>query len=155
LKQVRQQQIVEPVRRSSPQKATSGAAHCLSHGSLDVCGQQHRVSRPTIFSPFNHHNYPFFNKMAIGRWDAISLTYDREDSMIALLSITTLTVATLFALAAATAFHWLLLRLTLRVMRPAALRPESMRPAAAHPIAARSELVRGTAGLTRAFAAHR
>ena len=70
--------------------------------------------------------------------------------MIALLSITTLTVATLFALAAATAFHWLLLRLTLRVMRPAALRP-----AAAHQIAARSELVRGTAGLTRAFAAHR
>jgi hypothetical protein len=75
--------------------------------------------------------------------------------MIALLSITTLTVATLFALAAATAFHWLLLRLTLGVMRPAALRPESMRPAAVRRVAARPELARGTTGLTRAFAAHR
>jgi hypothetical protein len=65
--------------------------------------------------------------------------------MIALISITTLTLATLFALAAATAFHWLLLRLTFRVMRPAA----------AHKVVARPELVRGTASLTRAFAAHR
>jgi hypothetical protein len=83
--------------------------------------------------------------MANGRWDAISLTYDREASMIALLSITTLTLATLFALAAATAFHWLLLRLTFRVMRPAAARRVTARP----------ELVRGTANLTRVFVGHR
>jgi hypothetical protein len=121
-----------------------------------MCAGSNIVCRaPQYFRGSNHHNYPCFNKMAIGRWDAISLTYDREDSMIALLSITTLTVATLFALAAATAFHWLLLRLTLGVMRPAALRPESMRPAAVRRVAARPELARGTTGLTRAFAAHR
>jgi hypothetical protein len=60
--------------------------------------------------------------------------------MIALLSITTLTLATLFALAAATAFHWLLLRLTFRVMRPAAEgRVQGRR------------LAGGTTGLTRAL----
>ena len=42
--------------------------------------------------------------------------------MIALLGITTLTLATLFALAAATAFHWLLLRVAFHLMRPAAAR---------------------------------
>jgi hypothetical protein len=70
--------------------------------------------------------------------------------MIALLSITTLTLATMFALAAATAFHWLLLRLTLHLMRPAAVRS-----AATNRVAARTDLVRGTAGLTRAFVGHR
>jgi hypothetical protein len=65
--------------------------------------------------------------------------------MIALLSITTLTIATLFALAAATAFHWLLLRIAFHLMRPAAARR----------VVVQTELVRGTAGLTRAFVGHR
>jgi hypothetical protein len=65
--------------------------------------------------------------------------------MIALLTITTLTLATLFALAAATAFHWLLLRVAFHLMRPAA----------AQRVMGHTELARGTAGLTRAFAAHR
>ncbi len=65
--------------------------------------------------------------------------------MIALLSITTLTLATLFALAAATAFHWLLLRMAFHLMRPAAARR----------VVVQTELVRGTAGLTRAFVRHR
>jgi hypothetical protein len=65
--------------------------------------------------------------------------------MIALLSITTLTLATLFALAAATAFHWLLLRIAFHLMRPAVARR----------IVVQTELVRGTAGLTRAFVGHR
>ncbi len=65
--------------------------------------------------------------------------------MIALLGITTLTLATLFALAAATAFHWLLLRVAFRLMRPAAVRR----------VAVRTELAGGTASLARAFAAHR
>jgi hypothetical protein len=65
--------------------------------------------------------------------------------MIALLSIATLTLATLFALAAATAFHWLLLRIAFHLMRPAAARR----------VVVRTELVRGTAGLTRAFVGHR
>jgi hypothetical protein len=65
--------------------------------------------------------------------------------MIALLTITTLTLATLFALAAATAFHWLLLRVAFHLMRPAA----------AQRVTGHTELARGTAGLTRAFAAHR
>ena len=65
--------------------------------------------------------------------------------MIALLSITTLTLATLFALAAATAFHWLLLRIAFHLMRPAAARR----------VVVQTELVRPTAGLTRAFVGHR
>ena len=65
--------------------------------------------------------------------------------MIALLDITTLTLATLFALAAATAFHWLLLRIAFRMMQPATARR----------IVVRAELARGTAQLTRAFVGHR
>ena len=65
--------------------------------------------------------------------------------MIALLSITTLTLATLFALAAATALHWLLLQVAFQLMRPATVRR----------VVVRTELVRGTTGLTRAFAGRR
>ena len=65
--------------------------------------------------------------------------------MIALLSITTLTLATLFALAAATALHWLFLRIAFHLMRPAAARR----------VVVQTELVRRTAGLTRAFVGHR
>jgi hypothetical protein len=61
--------------------------------------------------------------------------------MIALLSFTTLVVATLFALAAGTAFQWLLLRATFHLMRPATARVGP----------ARTGLVRGTAQLARAF----
>lgn len=61
--------------------------------------------------------------------------------MIALLSFTTLVVATLFALAAGTAFQWLLLRLTLQLMRPATVGATSRRP----------ELARGTARLAHVF----
>jgi hypothetical protein len=64
--------------------------------------------------------------------------------MMALLSITILTLTTLFALAAATAFHWLLLRLAFQVMRPAAERRVAARPG-----------VRGAVGLTRAWVGHR
>jgi hypothetical protein len=65
--------------------------------------------------------------------------------MIALLDITTLTLATLFALAAATAFHWLLLRIAFRMMQPAG----------AQRMVVRAKLAHGTAQLTRAFVAHR
>ncbi len=65
--------------------------------------------------------------------------------MIALLDITTLTIATLFALAAATAFHWLLLRVAFRIMQPAA----------AGWVSVRTDLARGTVQLTRAFVTHR
>jgi hypothetical protein len=65
--------------------------------------------------------------------------------MIALLSITTLTLATLFALAAATALHWLFLQVAFHLMRPAA----------ALRVVVQTQLVRGTAGLTRVFVGHR
>jgi hypothetical protein len=65
--------------------------------------------------------------------------------MIAFVGITTLTLATLFALAAATAFHWLLLRAAFYWMRPAARRRSAVR----------TELAPGTSRLTRAFAANR
>jgi hypothetical protein len=65
--------------------------------------------------------------------------------MIAMLHFATLVVTTMFAAAAAVAFHWLLLRATLLIMRPATARR----------IAGRTALVRGTAELARAFAVHR
>ena len=64
--------------------------------------------------------------------------------MIALVSITTLVIATVFALAVATAFQWLLLRVAVFAMQPAtASRPR------------RSGLAQGTGQLARAFAPHR
>lgn len=65
--------------------------------------------------------------------------------MIAMLSIAILTLATLFALAAASAFHWLFLRIAFALMQPATARR----------VPPRSEPARGTAPLVRAFAAHR
>ena len=65
--------------------------------------------------------------------------------MIALLEMTTLTIATIFALAAAAAIHWIFLRMTFRVMRAAAARE----------VRASADLSRGTVGLTRAFVGHR
>ena len=65
--------------------------------------------------------------------------------MIAMLHFATLVVATTFAAAAAVVFHSLLLRATFVLMRPATARR----------IPARMDLVRGTAQLARAFAAHR
>jgi hypothetical protein len=69
----------------------------------------------------------------------------REASMIALLSFTTLAVATILALAAGTAFQWLLLRAACYLMQPAAARRRPVR----------SELARGTAQLARAYVTHR
>jgi hypothetical protein len=61
--------------------------------------------------------------------------------MIALLSLTTLVVATIFALAAATAFQWLLLQVACRLMQPAT----------AHRRPARPQLARDTTQLAPAF----
>ena len=65
--------------------------------------------------------------------------------MIAMLSIAILTLATLFALAAASALHWLFLRVAFALMQPATARR----------VPPCSELERGTAPLVRAFAANR
>jgi hypothetical protein len=65
--------------------------------------------------------------------------------MIAILQFAILVIATLLAVAAAVAFHWLLLRATFLLLRPAT----------AHRIAPRMELARGTAALARAYTAHR
>jgi hypothetical protein len=65
--------------------------------------------------------------------------------MIALLSFTTLAIATILALAVGTSFHWLLLQIACRMMQPATARRTP----------ARTELARGTEQLTRAFAPHR
>ena len=64
--------------------------------------------------------------------------------MIATLHFATLVIATLLAAAAAVAVHWLLLRATFLLMRPAT----------AHRIAPRTELAHGTAALARAFNSH-
>jgi hypothetical protein len=58
-----------------------------------------------------------------------------------LVNLLMLVMATLFAGAAAVGVYWLLLRATMELMRPAAVRPAPVR----------TELVRGTAQLLRAF----
>ena len=65
--------------------------------------------------------------------------------MIATLQFATLVIATLLAAAAAVAFHWLLLRATFLLMRPATARR----------IAPRTELARGAVALARSYNAHR
>lgn len=67
--------------------------------------------------------------------------------MIALVSFTTLAVATLLALAAGTAFQWFFLRVTCLLMQPATAK-RLPRPAAVR-------LIRGTAELVRAYGSHR
>ena len=118
---------------------------CFARGTSCVSWATSCLAGCNIFAFETTITILFSATWRFGRWDAISLVHDREAYMIALLSITILTLTTLFALAAATAFHWLLLRLAFHVMRPAA----------APRVAARSELVRGTVGLTRAFVGHR
>jgi hypothetical protein len=65
--------------------------------------------------------------------------------MIAMLHFATLVITTMFAVTAAVLFNWLLLRATFYLMRPATARRTALR----------TDLVRGTAQLTRAFATHR
>lgn len=67
--------------------------------------------------------------------------------MVALLDMTVLAVATVGALALASAAQWAMLRLALRSMRPAT-------SAARHRLV-RTELAHGTGQLARAFAGHR
>ena len=65
--------------------------------------------------------------------------------MIAVLQFATLVITTMFAVAAATGLHWLLLKAAFLLMRPAT----------AQRIAGRTELGRGTAQLVRAYSAQR
>jgi hypothetical protein len=69
--------------------------------------------------------------------------------MIAMLHFATLVVATMFAVLAAVLLHWLLLRATFHLMRPATARRTATRTASP------ADLVRGTVQLARAFAPHR
>ena len=71
-----------------------------------------------------------------------------------LVNLAMLVLATLLAGAAAVAVYWLLLRVTLAMMGPAAMRPTAMGPAPVRSAPVRIELARGTAGLVRAFTPH-
>jgi hypothetical protein len=62
-----------------------------------------------------------------------------------ILDFATLFIATMLAAAAAVALHWLFLRATFLLMRPAT----------AQRVVVRTHLARGTAGLARAYASHR
>jgi hypothetical protein len=64
--------------------------------------------------------------------------------MIAMIHFATLVITAIFAAAVAVFFNWLLLRVTFHLMGPATARRT----------ATRTDLVRGTAQLTRAFASH-
>jgi len=66
--------------------------------------------------------------------------------MTPILQSTALAIATLFAVAAAAALNWLLLRATFRLMKPATAR---------RPATSRSPLVSGTVRLAQAFAPHK
>jgi hypothetical protein len=68
--------------------------------------------------------------------------------MTAILQVTTLAIATMFAAAAAVAFDWLLLRAAFHLMRPATARRARVRSLTAQ---GKAELVRGTMLLARAF----
>ena len=65
--------------------------------------------------------------------------------MITMLDFAILAIATMFAVAAAAAFSWMFLRVAFALMHPATARR----------IPPRTQLVRGTAQLARAFAANR
>jgi len=65
--------------------------------------------------------------------------------MIAMLHFATLVIATMFAVLASVLLDWVLLRATFFLMRPATARRSAIR----------TDLVRGTVQLTRAFAPHR
>jgi hypothetical protein len=65
--------------------------------------------------------------------------------MIAMLHFATLVITTMFAAAAAVGLHWLLLKAAFLMMRPAT----------AQRVPVRTELVRGTAHLARAYLAQR
>jgi hypothetical protein len=69
--------------------------------------------------------------------------------MIAMLHFATLVITTMLAVTAAVLLHWLLLRATFHLMRPATAGRTATRSAS------RADLLRGTAQLTRAFAPHR
>jgi len=73
--------------------------------------------------------------------------------MIAMLHFATLLIATMFAVLASVLLDWVLLRATFLLMRPAAARRGAT--CTAMRTASRSELVRGTAQLARAYASHR
>lgn len=65
--------------------------------------------------------------------------------MITMFDFAILAIATMFAVASAAAISWMFLRLAFTLMQPATARK----------IPPRSELVRGTAPLARAYAANR
>jgi hypothetical protein len=65
--------------------------------------------------------------------------------MIAIQEFATLVIATLLAAVAAVAFHWLLLRATFLLMRPAT----------AQRITPRTQLAHGVTAVARAFTSHR
>jgi hypothetical protein len=69
----------------------------------------------------------------------------RRHDMIAMLQFAVLVITTMFAVAAAAGLHWLCLKAAFLLMRPATARR----------IPARTELLRGTAQLARAFASQR
>lgn len=66
-------------------------------------------------------------------------------TLIALLDFAILAIATMFAVAAAAGISWIFLRVAFTLMQPAT----------AHRIPPRTQLVRGTAQLARAYATNR
>lgn len=66
--------------------------------------------------------------------------------MITMLNFTILAITTMFAVAAAAALSWMLLRVAFVLMQPAS--------ATARRVPVRTDLARGTAQLARAYASH-
>ena len=76
--------------------------------------------------------------------------------MNAMIHFATLVMATMFAAAAAVALDWVLLRAAFVLLRPAtAASRRSFESAGGQRLGMRTELVRGTMHLARAFAPHR
>jgi hypothetical protein len=73
--------------------------------------------------------------------------------MIAMLQFATLVITTMFAVAAAAGLHWLFLKATFLMMRPATARRIPFGRTEGQPV--RTELVRGTTQLARVYSASR
>jgi len=110
-----------------------------------VCGPLQRVLPATEFFRLLCITLIFLDRWRLAAGVRFLSVLHTEVAMIAFLGITILTAATLFALGVAACLHWVLLRVSFWMMRPATARR----------VVQRTELTRGTALLTRAFVGHR
>ena len=113
---------------------------------MAVFGAAQRVGKPTFPQRLNHHKLLKIRTIVYGLCNAPPFGAVQEADMVALLDMAVLAVATVGALALASAVQWAMLRLAMRSMRPAT---------AARAGLVQTRLAQGTGQLARAYAGHR